>query len=86
MYALPHYIIWKLTVFSSVLNPNHCRWVLNSLLCSLHNWSSEGLVSSAILASFYIPVSCHYENNALCKIHKVSNLASLDDLTLTDKR
>ena len=34
-------------------------------------------VSSAILASFYIPVSFHYKNNALCKSHKVSNLASL---------
>ena len=44
----------------------------------LRNWRSVVLVSSAILASFYIPVSFHYENNALCKIHKVSNLASLD--------
>ena len=76
--TVPHYNIWNLTVFSSVLNPNHCRSVLNSLLCSLHNWRSVVLVSSAILASFYIPVSFHYGNNALCKIHKVSNLASLD--------
>ena len=49
--AVPHYNIWNLTVFSSVLNPNHCRSVLNSLLCSLHNWSSVVLVFSAILAS-----------------------------------
>ena len=54
------------------------KLALNSLLCSLHNWSSVVLVSLAILASFYIPVSLHYGNNALCKIHKVSNLASLD--------
>ena len=41
--------------------------------------SSIVLVSSAILASFYIPaVSFRYGNNALCKIPKVSNLASLD--------
>ena len=46
--------IWNLTVFSSVLNPNHCRPVLNSLLCCLQNWSSVVLVSSAFLASFYI--------------------------------
>ena len=37
-YAVSHYNIWKLTIFSSVLNPNHCRTVFNSLVCSLHNW------------------------------------------------
>ena len=54
-YAVSHYNIWNLTVFSSVLNSNHCRSVLNSLLCSLHNWRSVVLVSSAILASFSFP-------------------------------
>ena len=52
-YAVSHYNIWKLVVFSSVLNPNHCTLVFNSLVCSLHNWRSAVLFCFVLLCFFF---------------------------------
>ena len=65
----------------SLLNRNHCRSVLNSLVCSLLNWRCAVLFTCLFVCLFFqqfykVRVSLRKENNALYKLHKVSKLAS----------
>ena len=65
----------------SLLNPNHCRSVLNPLVCSLHNWRCAVLFTCLFVCLFvcFFSNSTRFESrNTLCKLYKVSKLASPD--------